>query len=136
MHAELHLHLRLQIRSLIANHVVLQRDLIVVFGVHEVIAVAVMIEELVLALLDHRALDLLGGLVALLGLHAVADAAHVDLRRRRALAGKEAFGVQDDVKPSLNIKNIALADGTGDDSHVMFPLVWRAETAEMSAAPY
>ena len=110
----------MQVGGLIADDVVLHRQLLVIFHVHEVEAVGILVEKLIFAFLDRGALDLLGGLVALLGLHAVADPAHVDLRRRRSLAGKEAFGVQDDIKPPLDIKNIALADRTGDDFHVMF----------------
>ena len=70
-----------------------------------------------LAVLDDGALDLLDGLVALRDLHAVADAAHVDLRGRRALAGMEAFGGQHDTELAVDVENIALADGAGDNLH-------------------
>ncbi len=73
-------------------------------------AVAVLIEELMLALLHGGALDLLGGLVALLRLYAVADPAHVNLGGRRALAGMEAFGVEHDVELAVEIDDIALAE--------------------------
>ena len=65
VHAEHHLHLGLQIGGLVADDVLLHGDLVVVLHVHEVEAVAVLVEELVLALLDGGALDLLGGPVAL-----------------------------------------------------------------------
>ena len=68
------------------------RDLVVVLRVHEVVALAVLVEEAVLPVLDEGALDLLGGAVALGDLHAVGDAAHVDLGHRRALAGMNVFG--------------------------------------------
>ena len=80
-------------------------------------AFAVVVEELVLAILDDGALDLLDGLVALRNLHAVADAAHVDLGGRGALAGMEAFGGQNDVELAVDVENIALADGAGDNLH-------------------
>src|SRR5262249_46495444 len=70
------------------------------------------------ALLDMRALDLLGGLVALRGLYAVADPAHVNLGGRRALAGVEALGVEHDVELAVEIDDVALAERRGDDSHV------------------
>ena len=65
-------------------------------------AVAVLIEELVLAVLHMGALDLLGGLVALRGLYPVADPAHVDLGGRRALAGMEAFSVENDIELAVD----------------------------------
>ena len=80
-------------------------------------AFAVAIDELVLAILDHGALDLLGGLVALRSLHAVADAAHVDLGGRGALARMEAFGGQDDVELVVDLEDVALADRAGDNLH-------------------
>ena len=119
VHAQLHLHLGLQIGGLIADDVRLHGDLVVVLHVHEMEAVAVLIEELMLAFLDGGALDLLGGAVAFRGLHAVADPAHVDLRRRRSLAGEEAFGAQHHVELVVDLEHVALADGTGDDSHGM-----------------
>ena len=62
------------------------------------------------------ALDLLGRLIALRGLHPVREAAHVDLRGRRALAGKEALGRQHHVEPAVDLQDIALAHRAGDDS--------------------
>ena len=87
-----------------------QRDLIVVFHVHEMEAVAVLIKELVLTVLHMGALDLLGGLVTLCGLYPVADPAHVDLGGRRALAGVKAFSVENDIELAVKIDDIALAE--------------------------
>ena len=70
-----------------------------------------------LAVLHVGALDLLGGLVALRRLHAVADPAHVDLGGRRALAGMEAFGVEHDVELAVEFDDIAFAERAGDDFH-------------------
>jgi hypothetical protein len=63
------------------------------------------------------ALDLFGGLVTLCGLHAVAEAAHIDLGCRGALAGVEIFGAEDDVELTLDFDDIAFAKRTGDDFH-------------------
>src|SRR5262245_43172022 len=86
-------------------------------------AVAVAVEILKLAILDVGALDLLGRLVALRGLHAVRDAAHVDLRRRGALAGMEAGGDENGVELAVDFENVALADGAGDNLHRWSSLV-------------
>src|SRR3954470_2665190 len=80
-------------------------------------AFAVLVEELMLAVLDMGALDLLGGLVGLLGFHAVADPAHVDLGGRRALAGMEALCIHDDIELAVDIQDVALAERTGDNLH-------------------
>ena len=55
------------------------------------------------------ALDLFGGLPALGHLVAVGNAAQVDLRRRRALAGVEVGRRQDDMKTAVNFDDIAFA---------------------------
>ena len=99
----------MQIGGLITDDIRLHRDLIVVVHVHEMEAVAVLVQELVLALLYCRALDLLGRLVALLGLYAVADPAHVHLCGGRALAGMETLGVEHDIKLAVQFDDIALA---------------------------
>ncbi len=104
-------------------------DLLVILVVHEVEAVAVRIEEVVLLVLDEGALDLLGGLEAVGHLDAVGEAAHVDLRRRRALAGKEALGGQDDAEMAvLALDDVALANRAGDDFHFNYPFAARART--------
>ena len=70
--------------------------------------------------LDEGALDLLGGLEAIGHLHAVGDAPHVDLRRRRALARMEAFGRQNDAELAvLPLDDIAFANRACDDFHVL-----------------
>ena len=86
-------------------------------------AFAIVVEERVFAILDDGALDLLDGLVALRNLHAVADPAHVDLGGRRALAGMEALGGQNDVELAVDIENIALADRAGDNLHRCYSLL-------------
>ena len=69
-----------------------QRDLVVGLHVHEMEAVAVLVHELVLAVLDEGALDLLGRLEAQRNLDPVGDPAHVHLGHRRALAGVDILG--------------------------------------------
>src|SRR5262245_17500212 len=77
-----------------------------------------------LAILHIGPLDLLGGLVTLGDLNAVAEAAHVDLGRRGSLAGMEALGVQNDVELAVDLDDIALTERAGDDSHNAFPRYW------------
>ena len=74
-------------------------------------ALAVLVEEGVLAVFDESALDLLGGPVALGHLHAIGDAAHVELRDGRTLAGVDVLRRQDDVEPAVHVDDIALAEG-------------------------
>ena len=81
------------------------------------VAVAVLIEVLVLAVLDIRALDLLGRLVALRNLYPVADSAHVHLGGRRAFAGMKALGVEHDIELAVVFHDIALTQRAGNDFH-------------------
>ena len=70
-----------------------------------------------LALLDMGALHLLGRAVALRHLHAVRDAAHVELRHRRALAGMDVLGEKDHIELAVLVDDIAFAKRAGDDLH-------------------
>ena len=115
--AEFYLHAFLEIDGLVADDVGRDLHLIVALAVHEVVAVAVLVEIAEFAVFDVGALDLFGGLVALLGLHAVADPAHIDLGGRGAFAGVEVLGVQHGIKPPLDFNDIAFAKRTGDDFH-------------------
>src|SRR5215216_7368699 len=117
MHRQRDLHLGLQVGGLIADEVGLEGDLVVVLGVHEMKAVAVLVQKLMLAVLDIGAFDLLGGLVALGDLYPVADPAHVHLGGRGSFAGMEAFGVEDDVEFVVDFDDIAFAKRAGDDFH-------------------
>src|SRR5208282_1202651 len=57
-------------------------------------------------------------------LHAVGKTAHVDLRRRRALAGMETFGRKNDAELTvLPLDDIAFANRACDDSHVFIPRI-------------
>ena len=87
-----------------------------------------------LAILHVSAFDLFGRLVALGHLYAVADPAHVDLGRRGALAGMEAFGVENDVELVVEFDDIALAKRAGDDFHGGFPSIVPAAATEAGAA--
>ncbi len=128
-------HAFLQIGGLFADHIGRHAHLIVGVGVHEVEAVTVLKQVIVVVVLDKGALDLFGGLVTIGGLHAVGNAAHVDLCRRRALAGVEAFGGQHDIELAvLSLENIAFADGAGDDFHeVSFIPEWRGALIRAAA---
>src|SRR5580658_11107540 len=71
---------------------------------------------------DVGALDLLRRLVAVGDLHAVGDAAHVDLRGGGALARMKALRRQNQVELSVfSFDDIALANRTGDDFHGIYP---------------
>ena len=121
------LHVFLEIDRLGADHVLRHGHLVVGLRIHEMVAVAVLVEEGEFAVLDEGALDLLGGLVAVGGLHAVRNAAHVDLGRRRALAGMEALRGQNDIELAIvALDDIALANRTCDDFHVSFLDCWLA----------
>src|SRR6185503_9514433 len=98
-------------------------------------AVAILVEELMLALLHGGTLDLLGGRVALLRLYAVADPAHVNLGGRRTFARMEALGVEHDVELVIEFDDIALAERRGDDFHDGSSIVCGgAETARFVGA--
>ena len=122
--AENDLHAFLQEDLLIADHIIRNIQLLIAGIIHEVIAVAIGIEIAEFIVFDESALDLFGRLVAHAGLHAIRQAAHVDLGRGRALAGVEALSGEDDIEIAVFVLNdVALADRTGDDSHVMNSLV-------------
>ena len=114
---EMHFHAFLQVDRLIAENVGRQGDLVEGFPIHEVEAVAVLVEVGIFHVLDMGALDLVGGLVAHLGLHAVGNPAHIDLRGGGALAGMKIFRVKDDIELAVEIDDIAFAERTGDDLH-------------------
>ena len=70
-----------------------------------------------LAVLDIGRLDLLGRAVALRHLHAVRNAAHVELRHRRAFSRMDVLGEKDDIELAVLVDDIAFAKRTGDDLH-------------------
>ncbi|MNL49067.1 hypothetical protein D3C87_1719720 [compost metagenome] len=78
-------------------------------------AFAIFIKELMVDVFDEGALDLFRRTPALRHLHAIDDAAHVDLGNRRALAGVEVFSGENDIELAVDIDDVALADGRGDD---------------------
>src|SRR5579862_1413788 len=117
VHGDGHLHLGRQIGGLVADDVGLERDLVVALHIHEVEALAVLVHELVLAVLDEGALDLVGGLEPHRHLHAVGNAAHVHLGHRGALAGVDVLGGDNDPELAVDFDDIAFTQRTGDDSH-------------------
>ena len=119
--AKLDLHAFLQIGGHVADDIRLQRDLVVGLVVHEMEAVAVLIEVGIFHFLDMGAFDLIGGLVAHLGLHAVGNPAHIDLGGGGALAGMKTFRVEDDIELAVDIDDIAFAELTSDDLHENYP---------------
>ena len=96
--------------DLVADDIGRHRYLVITFHVHEMETVAILIHVLMLAVFDEGALDLVGGFPALGDLHAVADAAHVDLCGGRALAGVKALGLENHVEPIFEFDDIALAE--------------------------
>jgi hypothetical protein len=98
-------------------------DLVVGLRVHEVVPVAVLVKEVVVAVVDEGALHLLGGAVALGHLHPVGDAAHVQLGHRRALAGVNVFDAQDDVELAVDINGVPFPERAGRNLHRRDPSV-------------
>src|SRR6202035_2002169 len=117
VHGDGHLHLGVQIGRLIADDVGLEGNLVVALHIHEVEAFAVLVHELVLAILDEGALDLVGGLEPHRHLYAVGNAADVHLGHGGALAGVDVFGGDDDPELAVDFDDIAFTQRTGDDSH-------------------
>src|SRR6202045_1199431 len=117
VHGDGHLHLGVQIGGLIADEVGLERDLVVALHIHKVEAFAVLVHELVLAVLDEGALDLVGGFEPQREFYAVGNAADVHLGHRRALAGMDVLGGDDDPELAVDFDDIAFTQRTGDDSH-------------------
>ena len=67
------------------------------------------------AFVDEGALDLFCGTITLGYLHAVADAAEVQLRGWCALARKGAVGSEDDIELAIDIDDVALAQSAGQN---------------------
>ena len=80
-------------------------------------ALVVLVEVVVGLLLEVGALDLLGGAVALGDLHAVGDAAHVEMGDRRALAGVDVLGLHDDAQLAVDVEHVAFAHRACDNLH-------------------
>ena len=97
------------------THVLRHRDLLEGLGLHEVEAHVVLVEVVVGLLLEVGALDLVGGAVALGDLHAVGDAAHVEMRHRRALAGMDVLGLHDDAQLAVDVEHVAFAHRACDN---------------------
>jgi hypothetical protein len=69
--------------------------------------------------------------VALVNLHSVADAAHLNLRHGSTFTGVKIFGTENDIKSTLFIlDDVAFAQAAGDDFSQSYPLRQeRLETA-------
>ena len=115
--ARIHHHALLEIFLVIPDHVGRHLHLVESLLVHEMEAVAILIEVAEFVVFDMGTFDLVGGLVAPLGLHAVRNAAHIDLGRGSALAGMKIFRVKDDVELAVEIDDIPLAERRSDDLH-------------------
>ena len=72
--------------------------------------IAVMVEIGVGALVDKSLLERVGGFVALVDFHAIADAAHFKLRDRCSLAGVNVLGRENYIELSIFFDDVALAD--------------------------
>ena len=121
MHGDGDDHAFLKVLVVVADNVGRNLDLLVVLLVHEVEAFAVLVEVRIFVILDMGALDLVGRLVALRGLHAVGHPAHIDLRGGRALARMEVFRGEDDIELAVDVDDVALAELAGDDFHACDP---------------
>ena len=71
--------------------------------------VAVLIHELMFAVLDEGALHLIGRLKAQRDLYPIADTADVDLSDRRAFAGMDTLGGHYDPEFAVDFDDIAFA---------------------------
>src|SRR6185437_12833102 len=114
-------HVFLQVGRHVADHVRTDVNLVERLRVHEDVVIAVLIEEVLRALLDERLLQGVGGLVALVDLHAVRDAPHFELRHRRALAGMDVLRGQNDIKLAVLLHDMPFADiacNDGNQSHL------------------
>jgi hypothetical protein len=130
-------HVFLQIGAQVADHFLGGHELVVAFRVHEVIALAVLVQEGVVALVDEGALDGLGRAVAFRHLHPVRDAAHVQLGDRRALAGVDVFDVENDVELAVHIDDETLPQRAGGDfGHVVRPWIPRRPGAARICVGY
>ena len=117
VHGQADHHAFLEVFLGVAHHVGRHLHLVVGFLVHEVEAVGILVEKAELVVLDMGALDLVGGLVALRGLHAVGNPAHIDLGGGGAFAGMKVFRGEDDIELAVDVDDIALAELAGDDLH-------------------
>lgn len=90
-------------------------DLVEGFGIHEDKMIAFLIQVIVILVLYEGFFELIGGLVTLVDLHTVADAAHFDLSGRGTLARMEILRREDDVELAVEVDDIALTDAAGDD---------------------
>jgi hypothetical protein len=119
-----HLHAVREERLLVADHIVGNGDLLVGLGLHEVVPLAVRVEVLVAAVIDFGLFDHFDRAPAEGHLHAVRDAAHIDLGHRVALAGVDVLRREDHVELAvLVLDDVALAQRRGDDLDHYFFLV-------------
>ena len=84
-------------------------DLLVRLRVHEHEVIAVAVEVGVRALVDEGLFQRVRGLVALVDLHPVRDAAHFELGDGRALAGMNVLRRQHDIELAILLDDVALA---------------------------
>jgi hypothetical protein len=81
----------------------------------------VLVEIAEVLLLEVGALDLIGGAVAFGYLHAVGDAAHLEVRHGRALAGMDVLGVDHDGELACEVEHVAFAHRACDNlGHVAY----------------
>ena len=81
------------------------------------------------------ALNLVGRFVSLRGLHAIGNPAHIDLGSRGPLAGMEVFGGENDIKLSVDVDDIALAELASDDFHEIDPWIEGLSEPRFRGAP-
>ena len=128
------LHAVLEERGLVADDVGGDGELLEGFGLHEVVALGVIVEILVFALVDVGLLDHFDGAPAADDLHAIGHAAHVDVGHRVALAGVDVFRREHDVQVAVLLDDVAFAQRRGDDLDHYFFLV-RTAGAALRPAP-
>ena len=108
---DLHVGVGQQVAGLAFEEVGVELHLLVVFLVHEDVAVAVLVEVLHLARIDERALDLVLGAEALVGLGALVDVLHLDLHERAAApADVHVVALQHAPDPLVPLEELAGPD--------------------------
>ncbi len=87
MQAHGHFHVFREIGCGITDHILRNMDLLECRRLHENERITVLIQISVGAFVDECLFDRIGGLVSLVGLDAIGDAAHFQMRNRRAFPG-------------------------------------------------
>src|SRR6185437_2733267 len=118
----------------IADDVVLQRELLVILGVHEVVALAIAVEILELHLIHHDLLNTLLSAEAIINHRAAAQVAHARLHRAALIARRPVVHAVDDVQISFVLDDHAGAQKGSLHYAFSWILRWSIPQRDASAA--